>query len=177
MMRRFAAALSTVAIAAGCASQGVQQQEIASKPGATGCELRIDIGGDPSERLSFPAGSAELDAGERDDIDHWIDGLHRYDCIPRISVVTRAEWTAPGEVDLNLAQRRASTIRDTLVERGIPDDQITTDVLGPPSAPIEAKMSRRSRPPSAPSVSPASAGDGNRGPHQPGVAERQRREV
>lgn len=101
------------------------------RPVAAGCELRIDIGGDGTKRVSFPAGSAALAADEQAAIDRWIDGQRWRECIPRISVVTRAQWTAPGEVDLDLAQRRAAAMQDILVEGGFPGDLIVTDVLGP----------------------------------------------
>lgn len=96
-----------------------------------GCEFCIHIGVD--EIVLFSPGRAELDSTQQNSLDYWITttGLRRDKGDGGISVVTHAEWIAPGQVDLDLAKRRAEAIRDFLVGRGIPVDRIATDALGP----------------------------------------------
>jgi outer membrane protein OmpA-like peptidoglycan-associated protein len=134
-MTHLTAVLVILTLLSGC---GLHQEEIPQ----AGCELCIRIGVDHA--VSFPPGRAELDASEREAIDDWIDTtrLRRDKSIGRISIETRAEWIRPGEVDLELAKRRAAAIRDFLVERGIAGDLIATSVLGPRVSFSEASADR-----------------------------------
>jgi len=82
--------------------------------------------------VRFVPRSAELDASWWPCIDAEIGAIaERGEGARRISVVTHAEWIAPDQVDLDLARRRAATVRARLIERGVTAHLIQTNVLGP----------------------------------------------
>jgi outer membrane protein OmpA-like peptidoglycan-associated protein len=130
-MARFAVALWIGALAAGCSTQDVGSSAVFPMiPDSTGCKLCLQTS---DIVVLFAPGSAELDDSRRPGIDDEISAIagERSKGARRISIVTHAEWIAPDQVDLDLARRRAATIRALLIERGVPADLIHTDVLGP----------------------------------------------
>ena len=119
---------------------------LSGTPLDAGCELCIDIS-DSTPVVSFLPGSAEPDTTRpcsRDPISAIALSFERGQGAHRISIVTHAEWIAPGEVDLDRALRRAKRVQDLLIQRGVPSDVIDTQALGP-RAPYSESRSSASR--------------------------------
>ena len=94
---------------------------------ATGCDVAASI---ELEGVHFQTGSAELTPDSLAILDRVAEALKR---VPEIRLEVAGHTDNQGSAELNrrLSQRRAETVRDYLVSRGIPAERLTARGYGP----------------------------------------------
>jgi OOP family OmpA-OmpF porin len=97
------------------------------KVDARGCQLKDVI---VLEDVRFATDSAELISHSEKALDEMVDTLKRYRDL-RMEVAGHTDRRGPRRYNLSLSQRRAETVRNYLIAKGISADRLTAKGYGP----------------------------------------------
>jgi len=121
---KFAAVIVTGLMIAGCAKQQVDQTSSAATPGSQQ-DFVVNVG----DRVFFETDSSELTEQARATLDkqaQWLSNYNRY----AFTIEGHADERGTREYNIALGARRAQTVREYLVSRGIAAQRMRTISYG-----------------------------------------------
>ncbi len=121
---RFAAVLLAGLMIAGCAKQQVDQAGLAAAPGSQQ-DFVVNVG----DRVFFDTDSSELSEQARATLDkqaQWLNTYSRYS----FTIEGHADERGTREYNIALGARRAQTVRDYLISRGVSAQRMRTISYG-----------------------------------------------
>ena len=121
---KFAAVIATGLMIAGCAKQQVDQTGASAAPGSQQ-DFVVNVG----DRVFFETDSSELTEQARATLDkqaQWLSNYNRYS----FTVEGHADERGTREYNIALGARRAQTVREYLVSRGIAGSRMRTISYG-----------------------------------------------
>jgi peptidoglycan-associated lipoprotein len=124
---RIAAVLAAALAISACANQQSAQngQGAAATPGSQQ-DFVVNVG----DRVFFSTDSSELSAQARATLDKQAQWLHNYTQYAQFTIEGHADERGTREYNLALGARRAQTVRDYLISRGIAASRIRTISYG-----------------------------------------------
>jgi peptidoglycan-associated lipoprotein len=121
---KFAAVILAGLMIAGCAKQQVDQTSSSATPGSQQ-DFVVNVG----DRVFFETDSSELTEQSRATLDkqaQWLSNYHRYS----FTIEGHADERGTREYNIALGARRAQTVREYLVSRGIAAQRMRTISYG-----------------------------------------------
>ena len=121
---KFAAVIAAGLMIAGCAKQQVDQTGASAAPGSQQ-DFVVNVG----DRVFFETDSSELTEQARATLDkqaQWLNNYNRYS----FTIEGHADERGTREYNIALGARRAQTVRDYLISRGVPAQRMHTISYG-----------------------------------------------
>jgi len=122
---RFAAVLAGALAIAACANQQNAQGDAAATPGSQQ-DFVVNVG----DRVFFQTDSTELTPDSRATLDKQAQWLNTYSQYTQFTVEGHADERGTREYNLALGARRAQTVRDYLISRGVAANRMRTISYG-----------------------------------------------
>ena len=125
---RIAAVLAAALAISACASQPEQTQATAAGAATPGSQqdFVVNVG----DRVFFETDSSELTPQSRATLDKQAQWLNTYNQYAQFTIEGHADERGTREYNIALGARRAQTVRDYLVSRGIPAQRMRTISYG-----------------------------------------------
>jgi peptidoglycan-associated lipoprotein len=122
---RFAALLAAALAISACAKNGMDAQGNAAAPGSQQ-DFVVNVG----DRVFFETDSSELTPQSRATLDKQAQWLNNYTQYAQFTIEGHADERGTREYNLALGARRAQTVRDYLISRGVAANRMHTISYG-----------------------------------------------